>query len=135
MIGVAILLVAARPMLHVLLDRCDDRSRWLSAVSLAAPLVASGTLVLVVMFREQTPGHRLRDGQDPVERGAGHPRYQEFMRYYFMSVATDDAALAAACRCCSCSPASWSPWRFCCGAATFRGLNNGPVWRLIGVSE
>ena len=50
--------------------------------------------MLVVMFPRTDPGHRLRDGQDPVERGAGHPRYQEFMRYYFMSVATDDAALA-----------------------------------------
>ncbi len=131
-IGVAILLVAARPMLHVLLDRCDDRSRWLSAVSLAAPLVASGTLVLVVMFREQTLATVYETVKIRWSVGPVIPWYQEFMRYYFMSVATDDAALARRVPLLLLLACVVVTVAVLLRRSHIPGLNNGPVWRLIG---
>lgn len=131
-IGVAILLVAARPMLHVLLARRDPGSRWLSAVSLAAPLAAAGALVVVVMFRQQTLATIYETVKVRWSVGPVIPWYQDFMRYYFVTVATDDAALSRRVPLLLLLACVVVTVAVLLRRNRIQGLESGPVWRLIG---
>lgn len=89
-IGLAILLVAARPLLHVLLERRRDSG----LLPLVAPIVAAGTVVAVVVFRDQTLMTVLEAVKTRYQTGPIIPWHQEFLRYYFLTVTTPDGSLA-----------------------------------------
>ncbi|MBD0022243.1 arabinosyltransferase [Gordonia pseudamarae] len=139
-VGVAILLVAARPMLHVLLERGQVRREGrpgpdrqiLPALSLAAPPAAAGMLVLVVMFREQTLATVYETIKIRWSVGPVIPWYQEFVRYYFVSVATDDGALARRVPLLLLLACLVVTVAVLLRRTSIQGLASGPVWRAIG---
>ncbi|GAB2666388.1 arabinosyltransferase EmbA [Gordonia jinhuaensis] len=88
-IGLAVLLVSARALLSLLMRRRNEAG----LAALVAPIVAAALLVLVIVFRDQTPvtvldGMRLRRAVGPTLGWS-----QEYMRYYFLTVTSPDGSL------------------------------------------
>ncbi|WP_439031140.1 arabinosyltransferase domain-containing protein [Gordonia terrae] len=133
-IGVAILLVAARSLLHVLIDRRDrlGGSRWTATAALVAPIVAAGTVVLVVVFRDQTLATVLEAIKMRYTIGPVISWHQEFLRYYFMSVVTDDGALTRRVPLLLLLAGLFVTVAVMLRRTRIRGVDPGPVWRLVG---
>ncbi|WP_165943067.1 arabinosyltransferase domain-containing protein [Gordonia zhaorongruii] len=89
-IGAAILLVSARPLIHIL----NARRKESGLLALLAPLAAAGAVVAVIVFRDQTLMTVLEAIKVKYQTGPIVPWHQEFLRYYFLSVTTSDGSLA-----------------------------------------
>ncbi|MEO9329216.1 arabinosyltransferase domain-containing protein [Gordonia sp. B21] len=133
-VGVAILLVAARALLHILLDRRTalGGAKWAATVALLAPIAAAGASVLLVVFRDQTlatvyEAVKLRYTVGPVIHW-----YQEFLRYYFISVVTDDGSLTRRVPLLLLLAGLFVVVAVMLRRTRIRGVDPGPVWRLVG---
>lgn len=127
-IGIAILLVSARPLLHILLDR--RREAGLAAV--LAPVVAASALVLVVVFRDQTLATVLEAIKLRYQVGPVISWHQEFLRYYFLTVTTDDGALTRRVPVLLLFAALIVTVAVMLRRTRIRGVDPGPTWRAIG---
>ncbi|MFT4043665.1 MAG: arabinosyltransferase domain-containing protein [Gordonia sp. (in: high G+C Gram-positive bacteria)] len=87
-IGVAILIVSARPLLRILLARRRE-----GLLALLAPIIAAGLAVLLVVFRDQTLATVIEAIKVRYTVGPVIGWSQEYLRYYFISVVTADGAL------------------------------------------
>ncbi|WP_288812115.1 arabinosyltransferase domain-containing protein [uncultured Gordonia sp.] len=133
-VGVAILLVAARSLLHILIDRRNrmDGSRWAATLALLAPIAAAGMLVLIVVFRDQTLATVLEAIKLRYSVGPVISWHQEFLRYYFISVVTDDGALTRRVPLLLLLAGLFVTVAVMLRRTRIRGVDPGPVWRLIG---
>ncbi|MGI6797369.1 arabinosyltransferase domain-containing protein [Gordonia sihwensis] len=127
-VGVAILLVAARPMLHVLIDR----RRESGLLALLAPIAAAGTVVAVVVFRDQTLMTVLEAMKIRYQTGPIVPWHQEFLRYYFLSVGTPDGALARRIPVLLTFVAAFLVAAVLLRRGGIKGVATSPAWRMIG---
>ncbi|MDY6809210.1 MAG: arabinosyltransferase domain-containing protein [Actinomycetota bacterium] len=127
-IAVAILLVSARPLLHVLLDR----RRESGTVALLAPITAAGLLVLVVVFRDQTLATVLEAMKIRYQVGPVISWHQEYLRYYFISVTTDDGSLTRRVPVLLLLAALIVTVAVLLRRTRIRGVDPGPAWRLVG---
>ncbi|MGB6244554.1 arabinosyltransferase domain-containing protein [Gordonia sp. (in: high G+C Gram-positive bacteria)] len=127
-VAVAILLVAARPMLHVLVDR----RREASLTALLAPILAATTVVAVVVFRDQTVMTVLESMKVRYQTGPIVPWHQEFLRYYFLSVGTPDGALARRIPVLLTFVAAFVVAAVLLRRGAIKGVATAPAWRLIG---
>ena len=91
LMAVAALLAGTRPVLAAVIARKRILGSWLALV---APIMASGTLVLVAVFGDQT----LRSVLEAIRvRGAIGPSlswYEEFVRYYYLMIQTVDGSVS-----------------------------------------
>ncbi|MET9201912.1 arabinosyltransferase domain-containing protein [Gordonia sp. NPDC003585] len=142
-IGVAILLVAARPLLHILLDRRDSarslRSRRREAgggitgtLALIAPIAAAGMLVMVVVFRDQTLATVAEAMKLRYQIGPVIGWHQEFLRYYFITVPTEDGALTRRVPLLLLLAGLIVTVAVMLRRGRIRGVTPGPAWRLVG---
>ncbi|WP_238420874.1 arabinosyltransferase domain-containing protein [Gordonia sp. 'Campus'] len=133
-IGVAILLVAARSLLHVLIDRRNrlGGSPWTATAALVAPIAAAGMVVLVVVFRDQTLATVLEAIKMRYTIGPVISWHQEFLRYYFISVTTDDGALTRRVPLLLLLAGLFVTVAVMLRRTRIRGVDPGPVWRLVG---
>lgn len=127
-IGVAILLVSARPLLRILLDRRGESG--LTAV--LAPILAAGSLVLVVVFRDQTLATVLEAMKVRYQVGPVISWHQEYLRYYFLTVTTDDGALTRRVPVLLLLAALIVTVAVMLRRTRIRGVDPGPTWRAIG---
>ncbi|ALG86500.1 cell shape-determining protein MreD [Gordonia phthalatica] len=127
-VGVAILLVAARPMLRILIER----RREAGLVALLAPLAAAGGIVAVVVFRDQTLVTVLESMKVRYQTGPIVPWHQEFLRYYFLSVGTPDGALARRIPVLLMFVAAFLVAAVLLRRGSIKGVATAPTWRLIG---
>ncbi len=127
-IGIAILLVAARPLLRVLLDR----RRETGLLPLAAPIAAAGTLVLIAVFRDQTLATVLEAMKLRYQVGPVISWHQEFMRYYFISVTTKDGALTRRVPLLLLFAGMIVAAAVMLRRTRISGVDPAPAWRLIG---
>ncbi|NMO02969.1 arabinosyltransferase [Gordonia sp. TBRC 11910] len=127
-IGMAILLVAARPMLRILLRR----RREVGLLPLLAPLAAAGMLVVIVVFRDQTLATVAEAIKIRYQVGPKIPWYQEYLRYYFISVTTPDGGLPRRVPVLLLFTAVFVTVAVILRRTRIRGVDNGPTWRLIG---
>ncbi|MCF8609234.1 arabinosyltransferase domain-containing protein [Gordonia sp. HY285] len=127
-IGVAILLVAARPLLHVLLDR----RRETGLLPLLAPIVAAGTVFSVIVFRDQTLMTVLEAVKTRYQTGPIIPWHQEFLRYFFLTVTTPDGALARRIPVLLIFVAAIVTAAVLLRRRSITGVGSSPTWRLIG---
>ena len=119
LIAVAALLAGGRPLLRILVRRHRVVGTW----PLVAPLLAAGTVVLTVVFADQTLATVLEATRIRTAIGPNQEWYTENLRYYYLILPTVDGSLsrrfaflitALACsrRCSSCCGASGFPgWR------------------------
>lgn len=127
-IGVAILIVAARPLLRILLQR----RRTDGILAAVAPIVAAGLVVLVVVFRDQTLATVIEAMKIRYTVGPVISWHQEFLRYYFISVVTDDGALTRRVPLLLLLAAIVVTVAVMLRRNGIAGVATGPTWRLIG---
>ncbi|HET7740864.1 MAG TPA: arabinosyltransferase, partial [Mycobacterium sp.] len=82
LIALAPLLVGARPIARIVADRRAANGILASL----APLAASVALVFVIIFRDQTLATVMESVRIKYVVGPTIPWYQEFLRYYFLTV-------------------------------------------------
>ncbi len=129
LIAVAALIAGGRPLLRILVRRRELVGTW----PLVAPLMAAATVILTVVFADQTLATVLEATRIRTTIGPSQEWYTENLRYYYLILPTVDGSM---------------PRRFgflvtalCLFAVMFivlrrkriPGVARGPVWRLIGV--
>ncbi|MGW0039604.1 arabinosyltransferase domain-containing protein [Gordonia sp. NPDC003376] len=129
-IGVAILIVAARPLLRILVAR----RREAGLAALLAPLAAAGLLVLVVVFRDQTLATVLEAIKTRYVTGPIIGWHQEYLRYYFLTVSTKDGALTRRVPLLLLFAGLMVAVAVMLRQGRIRGVDGGPTWRLIGAT-
>ncbi|MDL9937655.1 arabinosyltransferase domain-containing protein [Gordonia sp. ABSL1-1] len=127
-IGVAILLVAARPLLRILIDRRGESG----LPALLAPIAAAGSVIAVVVFRDQTLATVAEAMKLRYQIGPVISWHQEFLRYYFITVPTDDGALTRRVPVLLLLAALIVTVAVMLRRNKMRGIDFGPTWRLIG---
>ncbi len=127
-IGLAVLLVCARALVQVLAARRSSDG----LVALVAPIVASGAVVLVVVFRDQTLMTVLEAIKVRYTVGPTIPWFQEFVRYYFLSVTTPDGAVARRIPVFLLLLALLATAAILLRRGKIDGVVSGPAWRLVG---
>lgn len=94
LMAVAALLAGARPVLGAVVARSRLLGGGLrGALPLVAPILASGTTVLVAVFGDQTIAAVREAIRVRGEIGPNLAWYQEFVRYYYLMIDTVDGSL------------------------------------------
>jgi arabinosyltransferase B len=126
---VAALLAGARPMVRILVRRHREVGAW----PLISPLLAAGTVVLVVVFADQTFAGVREATRVRSLIGPNMNWYEEFLRYYYLFVQTVDGSVARR--------FAFLVMILCLFTTLFvllrrkkiPGAAVGPSWRLLGV--
>lgn len=129
LIALAPLLVGARKISRVVSERRP-------AVGLApqlAPLVAAASLIFVIVFRDQTLATVAESARIKYVVGPTIPWYQEFLRYYFLTVEDSvDGSLTRRFAVLILLLCLFGLLMVLLRRGTVPGAVNGPVWRLVG---
>lgn len=127
--ALAPLLVGARKISRVISERRP-------AVGLAAqlaPLVAAASLIFVIVFRDQTLATVAESARIKYVVGPTIPWYQEFLRYYFLTVEDSvDGSLTRRFAVLILLLCLFGLLMVLLRRGTVPGAVNGPVWRLVG---
>ena len=127
-IAVAVLIVGARPMLAVVLRR----RREVGWAALVLPIVAAGLLTLVVVFRDQTLAGVYDAVRIRFTVGPSLSWHEEYFRYFFLTVSTDDGALTRRVPVLLLLASLFVVLAVMLRRTRIRGIDPGPVWRGIG---
>ncbi len=127
-VGIAILLVGARP----LLANGVARSREIGWAAILTPLGAAGLVVLLVVFGDQTLATVGEAMKIRYEVGPNLPWFQEYLRYYFLTVTTPDAALARRVPVLLLFASAFVTVAVLLRRGRIDGVRNGPAWRAVG---
>ena len=127
-IALAILLVSARPLLHVLLER----RRETGLAPLLLPSLAAGLVVLTLVFRDQTLATVVEAMKIRYQVGPVISWYQEYLRYYFLAVTTDDGALTRRVPVLLLFAGLIVTVAVMLRRTRISAVDPGPTWRLIG---
>ncbi|WP_193603851.1 arabinosyltransferase domain-containing protein [Mycobacteroides abscessus] len=129
LIAVAALLAGGRPILRIIVTKHGQVGTW----PLVAPMLAAGTVILAVVFSDQTIATVMEATRIRTAIGPAQPWYTENLRYYYLTLPTVDASVSR---------------RFgfllivaCLFIAMFillrrkqvPGVARGPAWRVLGV--
>jgi arabinosyltransferase B len=128
LIAVAALLAGGRPMLRILVHRHRLVGTW----PLVAPLLAAGTVVLTVVFADQTLATVSEATRIRTAIGPAQAWYTENLRYYYLILPTVDGSLSRR--------VGFLMTALCLFTTVFimlrrkrvPGVARGPAWRLIG---
>ncbi|QNG20921.1 arabinosyltransferase [Rhodococcus triatomae] len=126
---VAALLAASRPLVRIVVKR----HRQVGTLPLIAPIGAAGTLVLVVVFADQTLATVMEATRVRTLIGPNLEWYKDFLRYYYLFVDTVDGSVARR--------FAFLVLLLCLFTTLFvllrrrriPGAATGPSWRLLGV--
>ncbi|MGW0162783.1 arabinosyltransferase domain-containing protein [Mycobacterium sp. NPDC003323] len=128
LIAVAALVAGGRPILRIIMRRRRTVGTW----PLLAPLLAAGTVILAVVFADQTFATVLEATRIRTAIGPSQEWYTENLRYYYLVLPTVDGAISrrfaflftAMCM----FPALFMMLR----RKRIAGIARGPAWRLMG---
>src|SRR5882757_3473851 len=129
LIAVAALLAGGRPILRILVRRRAVVGTW----PLVLPLLAAGTIILTVVFADQTLATVMEATRLRTAIGPSQAWYTENLRYYYLILPTVDGSLSRR--------FGFLITALCLFTAVFimlrrkrvPGLACGPAWRLMGV--
>jgi arabinosyltransferase B len=129
LIAVAALVAGGRPILRILVRRHRLVGTW----PLVAPLLAAGTVILTVVFADQTLSTVLEATRIRTAIGPSQAWYTENLRYYYLILPTVDGSLSRR--------FGFLITALCLFTAVFimlrrkriPGVARGPAWRLMGV--
>ncbi len=129
LIAVAALVAGGRPILRILVRRHRLVGTW----PLVAPFLAAGTVILTVVFADQTLSTFLEATRIRNAIGPSQAWYTENLRYYYLFLPTVDGSLSRR--------FGFFITALCLFTAVFimlrrkriRGVARGPAWRLMGV--
>ena len=129
LIAVAALVAGGRPILRILVHRHRLVGTW----PLVAPILAAGTVILTVVFADQTLSTVLEATRIRTSIGPSQAWYTENLRYYYLILPTVDGSLSRR--------FGFLIAALCLFTAVFimlrrkrvPGVARGPAWRLMGV--
>ena len=129
LIAVAALVAGGRPILRILVHR----HRLVGTLPLVAPMLAAGTVILTVVFADQTLSTVLEATRIRTAIGPSQAWYTENLRYYYLILPTVDGSLSRR--------FGFLITALCLFTAVFimlrrkrvPGVARGPAWRLMGV--
>lgn len=129
LIAVAALVAGGRPILRILVRRHRVVGTW----PLVAPMLAAGTVILTVVFADQTLATVLEATRIRTAIGPSQAWYTENLRYYYLILPTVDGSLSRR--------FGFLITALCLFTAVFimlrrkriPGVARGPAWRLMGV--
>jgi arabinosyltransferase B len=129
LIAVAALIAGGRPILRILVRRHRLVGTW----PLVAPFLAAGTVILTVVFADQTLSTFLEATRIRTAIGPSQAWYTENLRYYYLILPTVDGSLSRR--------FGFLITALCLFTAVFimlrrkriPGVARGPAWRLMGV--
>jgi arabinosyltransferase A len=130
-VALAPLLVGARQVTHMIALR-RPVAGLLAAL---APLAAAASLLFVVVFRDQTLATVAEAVRIKYVVGPTIPWYQEFLRYYYLTVEESvDGSLARRFSVLILLLCLFGLIAMLLRRGTLPGTVNGPVWRLVGAT-
>ena len=129
LIAVAALIAGGRPILRILVHR----HRLVGTMPLVAPMLAAGSVILTVVFADQTLSTVLEATRIRTSIGPSQAWYTENLRYYYLILPTVDGSLSRR--------FGFLITALCLFTAVFimlrrkrvAGVARGPAWRLMGV--
>jgi arabinosyltransferase B len=129
LIAVAALIAGGRPILRILVRRHRLVGTW----PLVAPMLAAGSVILTVVFADQTLSTVLEATRIRTAIGPSQAWYTENLRYYYLILPTVDGSLSRR--------FGFLITALCLFTALFimlrrkriPGVARGPAWRLMGV--
>ncbi|MDT5076396.1 MAG: arabinosyltransferase [Mycobacterium sp.] len=129
LIAVAALLAGGRPLLRILVRRHRVVGTW----PLVLPLLAAGTVILTVVFADQTLATVMEATRIRTEIGPSQKWYTENLRYYYLILPTVDGSLSRRFGFLITALSLFSSMFIMLRRKRIPGVARGPVWRLIGV--
>lgn len=129
LIAVAALLAGGRPILRIVMRRRQLVGTW----ALVAPLLAAGTVVLAVVFADQTLATVLEATKIRTAIGPSQEWYTENLRYYYLILPTVDGAIARRVAFMFTALCLFSSLFIMLRRKRVPGVARGPAWRLMGV--
>ena len=129
LIAVAALLAGGRPILRILVRRHRLVGTW----PLVAPLLAAGTVILTVVFADQTLATVLEATRIRTAIGPSQEWYTENLRYYYLILPTVDGSLSRRFGFLITALSLFASIFILLRRKRVPGVARGPAWRLIGV--
>ncbi|MCX6468771.1 MAG: arabinosyltransferase domain-containing protein [Corynebacteriales bacterium] len=127
-IAVAVLVAGARAMVEVVLRRRRDDG----LAALVLPVAAAGLFTLIVVFRDQTLATVYDAVRIRFTVGPSLSWHEEYFRYFFLTVSTDDGALTRRVPVLLLLASVFVVLAVMLRRKRIRGIDPGPVWRGIG---
>jgi arabinosyltransferase B len=129
LIAVAALFAGGRPLLRILVRRHRVFGTW----PLVAPLLAAGTVVLTVVFADQTLATVMEATRIRTAIGPSQAWYTENLRYYYLILPTVDGSLSRRFGFLITALALFASMFIMLRRKRIPGVARGPAWRLMGV--
>ncbi len=129
LIAVAALIAGGRPLLRILVRRRRVVGLW----PLLLPLLAAGTVVLTVVFADQTFATVLEATRIRTAIGPSQEWYTENLRYYYLILPTVDGSLSRRFGFLITALSLFAAMFIMLRRKRISGVARGPAWRLMGV--
>jgi arabinosyltransferase B len=129
LIAVAALIAGGRPILRILSRRRAVVGLW----PLLAPLLAAGTVILTVVFADQTLATVLEATRIRTDIGPSQPWYTENLRYFYLILPTVDGSLSRRFGFLITALSLFISMFIMLRRKRVPGVARGPAWRLMGV--
>jgi arabinosyltransferase B len=129
LIAVAALVAGGRPILRILMRRRQAVGTW----PLVAPLLAAGTVVLTVVFADQTLATVLEATRIRTAIGPSQEWWTEILRYYYLILPTVDGAISRRVAFLFTAMCLFPSLFMMLRRKRVAGVARGPAWRLMGV--
>jgi arabinosyltransferase B len=129
LIAVAALLAGGRPILRILMRR----RATVGTLPLIAPLLAAGTVILTVVFADQTLATVLEATRIRTDIGPSQPWYTENLRYFYLILPTVDGSLSRRFGFLITALSLFISTFVMLRRKRVPGVARGPAWRLMGV--
>ena len=129
LIAVAALIAGGRPILRIL----ARRRAVVGTLPLVAPLLAVGTIVLTVVFADQTLATVLEATRIRTDIGPSQAWYTENLRYYYLILPTVDGSLSRRFGFLITALSLFVSMFIMLRRKRVPGVARGPAWRLMGV--
>ncbi|MGU3437319.1 arabinosyltransferase domain-containing protein [Actinomycetes bacterium M1A6_2h] len=126
---VAAILTGIRPLTRIVVKR----HRHVGTLALLAPIAAAGTLVLIVVYGDQTWAAVMESTRVRTLVGPNEPWYNDFLRYYYLFVQTVDGSLSRRFAFLTMLLCLFTTLVVMLRRGHVPGVPKGPAWRLIGV--
>ena len=129
LIAVAALIAGGRPILRILARRRKQVGTW----PLVAPLLAAATVILTVVFADQTLAGVLEATRIRTDIGPSQAWYTENLRYYYLILPTVDGSLSRRFGFLITVLSLFISMFVMLRRKRIPGVARGPAWRLMGV--
>jgi len=133
LIAVAALVAGGRPILRILVSRGRHGAHPVGLLPLLAPLLAAGTVVLTVVFADQTLATVLEATRIRTAIGPSQEWYTENLRYYYLILQTVDGSISRRFGFFITALSLFTSMFLMLRRKRVPGVARGPAWRLMGI--